>query len=69
MRNASMAVLREKSASKPAAVRRFAVNPAIKDTIVIEMNPRLPLLGAGVESHQLPDCQSGRQTGGCTLTS
>jgi carbamoyl-phosphate synthase large subunit len=55
MRNASMAVLREIGVETGGSNVQFSVNPKDGRLIVIEMNPRLPLLGAGLESHRLPD--------------
>jgi carbamoyl-phosphate synthase large subunit len=64
MRNASIAVLREIGVETGGSNVQFAVNPKDGRLIVIEMNPRVSLLGAGVEGHRLPDRQGRRQAGG-----
>jgi hypothetical protein len=44
---------------------QFGVDPQTGRVVVIEMNPAcLALVGAGVESDRLPDCQVRRQTRG-----
>lgn len=64
MRNASMAVLREIGVETGGSNVQFSVNPKNGRLIVIEMNPRVSRLGAGIQSDRLPDCESGGETGG-----
>ena len=60
MRNASIAVLREIGVDTGGSTCS-SVNPKDGRMIVIEMNPRLTLVGAGAEGDRLPDRQSRRQ--------
>jgi carbamoyl-phosphate synthase large subunit len=63
MRNASIAVLREIGVDTGGSNVQFSVNPADGRMIVIEMNPRVAFVGAGLQGHGLPDRQGRRQAG------
>ena len=50
MRNASIAVLREIGVETGGSNVQFAVNPADGRLVVIEMNPRVALIGIGLKA-------------------
>jgi carbamoyl-phosphate synthase large subunit len=64
MRDMGLAVLRAVGVETGGSNVQFGVNPRDGRIVVIEMNPREPLFGPGLESHRLPNCQDRREVGG-----
>jgi carbamoyl-phosphate synthase large subunit len=65
MRNASIAVLREIGVDTGGSNVQFSINPAGRPHDRHRDEPaRVAFVGAGIESHRLPDRQSGGQAGG-----
>lgn len=64
MRNASLAVLREIGVETGGSNVQFGICPNTGRMVVIEMNPRVSLLGPGLQGHRFPDRQDRRQAGG-----
>ena len=64
MRDASLAVLREIGVETGGSNVQFGVNPDDGRMVVIEMNPRVAFLGAGVQGYGLSDRQGRRQARG-----
>ena len=62
LRNASIDVLREIGVETGGSNVQFAINPEDGRIVVIEMNPAgVPVLGAGLQGHRLPNRQGGSQ--------
>ena len=63
MRDAAVAIIREIGVDAGGCNIQFAVSPTTGELIVIEMNPRVALVGVGVEGHRFPIARIGRQAG------